>query len=132
MWKRARRNAIAIDGELRSAVRMSQSRLSILAAFFVLGYFLVILRLLDLVVVQGEIQNYSFANDNVTKPQNVKALAVRRGDIYDRNGFLLATTLKTPSLFVDPSLVIDAAFLADELVRIIPDLDKAKILSVMR
>ena len=36
-----------------------------------------------------------------------KALAARRGDVYDRHGFLVATSLKVPGLFADPSLIAE-------------------------
>ena len=62
MWKHARHRAITIDGERRSAVCMAQSRLSILAACFVFSYLMVVLRLLDLAVVQGNIQNHNSAD----------------------------------------------------------------------
>ncbi len=135
MWKHSRYNAIAIDGERRSAVCMAQGRLSILAACFVLAYLLVMLRLIDLAIVQGELQDYSLANANnanIEKTQDVKAIAARRGDIYDRNGFLLATTLKVPSVFVDPSLVIDAGGLLNGLSSIFPDMNKDKVAKILR
>ncbi len=131
MWKHSRYNAISIDGERMSAVYMAQSRLSILAVCFVVAYFLVVVRLLDLAIVQGEVRSYDTANSSVEKPQDMHAIAARRGDIYDRNGFLIATTLKTPSLFVDPSLVIDANSLVGELAVIIPQLDKNKITRIL-
>ncbi len=127
MWKHSRYNAISIDGERRSSVYMAQSRLSILAVCFVLAYFMVVLRLLDLAIIQGEVSSYDTANSKIEKSQDVSAISARRGDIYDRNGFLLATTLKTPSLFVDPLLVIDAGSLSDDLAVIIPQLDKSKL-----
>ncbi|PCI55903.1 MAG: penicillin-binding protein [Alphaproteobacteria bacterium] len=133
IWKHARRQAILIDGDRRSSVFMAQSRLSILGVCFALGYLLVMVRLLDLAVVQNEslFQEPSMSVA-VAKAQDIKSLTPRRGDIYDRHGFLLATTLKTPSLFVDPSLVFDEAFLSASLMKIIPDLDRLKISSVMQ
>ena len=131
MWKHSRYNAIVMDGDKKSAICMAQSRLSILAVFFVLCYLLVMVRLLDLAIVQGEIKTYNSASSNIEKAQDVSALTARRGDIYDRNGFLLATTLKTPSLFVDPSLVVDVNSLVADLANIFPDMNKGKITSIM-
>lgn len=132
IWKHARRQAILIDGDRRSSVFMAQSRLSILGVCFALGYLLVMVRLLDLAVVQNEALFQEPINAEIARAQEVKSLAPRRGDIYDRHGFLLATTLKTPSLFVDPSLVFDRDALSSALVSIIPDLDRSEISSVMQ
>lgn len=46
-----------------------------------------------------------------------------RGDLFDRTGQVLATTLQTHSLFADPSLVWDAAETAQALATVLPDLD---------
>lgn len=132
IWKHARRQAVLIDGDRRSTAFMAQSRLSILGVCFALGYLLVMVRLLDLAVVQNEALFQEPINAEIARSQEVKSLAPRRGDIYDRHGFLLATTLKTPSLFVDPSLVFDKASLIVSLEGIIPDLDRAKISAVMQ
>ncbi len=127
MWKHSRYNAINIDGERRAAIGMAQSRLSILAVCFILAYLLVMLRLVDLTIVQGEVRLAK-----VEKTQDIEEIAARRGDIYDRSGFLLATTLKTPSLFVDPSLVINADALLAGLAEVIPDLNKDKVGRTLR
>ncbi len=132
IWKHARRHAIIIDGDRRSDTFMAQSRLSILGVCFALGYLLVMVRLLDLAVVQNEALFQETANVVIEKEHEVSSLSPRRGDIYDRHGFLLATTLKTPSLFVDPSLVYDGRDLTAKLMAIIPDLDRAKIEKVIQ
>lgn len=46
-----------------------------------------------------------------------------RGDLFDRTGQVLATTLQTYSLFADPTLVWDAAEAAQSLATVLPDLD---------
>lgn len=46
-----------------------------------------------------------------------------RGDLVDRNGQVLATSLETWSLFADPHLVWDARETAEALVTVLPDLD---------
>ncbi len=130
MWGQSRRNAIVIEGDRRCVASKSQNRLSILAVFFITAYLLIGLRLLDLGIVQG-FALVSEVTDISTESVTVKQIAVRRGDVYDRNGFLVATSLKSPSLFVDPYLVLDAKSLGDSLSRILPDLDKEKAIKVM-
>jgi cell division protein FtsI (penicillin-binding protein 3) len=50
-----------------------------------------------------------------------------RGDIRDRNGILLATSLPTASLYADPREVIDAEGAADRLAAVFPDLDRDRL-----
>jgi cell division protein FtsI (penicillin-binding protein 3) len=64
----------------------------------------------------------AFAGDEVAPVVPVQA-EVRRGDLVDRNGQVLATTLETWSLFADPQLVWDARETAEALVTVLPELD---------
>ncbi len=52
----------------------------------------------------------------------------KRGDIIDRNGVLVATDLKTKSLYVSNILVKDPTFIAKGLATIFPDLPYQEIL----
>ncbi|MGH1403674.1 MAG: peptidoglycan D,D-transpeptidase FtsI family protein [Alphaproteobacteria bacterium] len=126
MWQQSRRRSILIEGERRSSVSMAQNRLSMLAVTFVIGYLLIAVRLLDLSVVQGLAVERLVEKNNV-----VEQIAKRRGDVYDRNGFLLATTLKVPSLFVDPSFVLNADDLAESVLTVIPELEQDEVARVM-
>ena len=51
------------------------------------------------------------------------AETVRRADIVDRNGELLATSVPAYSLFADPRAMMDGALVARELATVLPDLD---------
>lgn len=51
-----------------------------------------------------------------------------RPDIVDRNGRLLATDIETPSLFADPSVVLDRDEVAEKLSDIFPDLNPSQVL----
>ncbi len=130
IWKMARHNAITVSGERRSTLSMAQSRLSFLSAGFILCYLMVMVRMLDLSVVQNQVL---FSEDVSAQEQgvDVREIAVRRGDVYDRNGFLVATTLRTPSLFVDPSLVISPEDMLSKLLVIFPDLKQKKTLAML-
>ncbi|MBI1300264.1 MAG: penicillin-binding protein 2 [Alphaproteobacteria bacterium] len=127
IWKHARYRAVLIDGDRRSTISMLQGRLSFLAFCFIVGYSLIILRVMDLAIVQGEF----YAGEEVYQEKELQEAVVsigRRGDVYDRNGFLLATTLESPSLYVDPSLVLDAEILAQQLTKLMPDLNRSQLL----
>lgn len=51
------------------------------------------------------------------------ASSLARPDIVDRNGRLLATDVKMPSLYADPMLIQDADEAAERLVRLFPETD---------
>lgn len=46
-----------------------------------------------------------------------------RPDIVDRRGRLIATDVGTPSLYVDPALVLDRDEVVEKLLAVLPDLD---------
>jgi cell division protein FtsI (penicillin-binding protein 3) len=51
------------------------------------------------------------------------ATSFSRPDIVDRNGRLLATDLKAPSIFADPGVVVDRDELVEKLTTVLPDLN---------
>lgn len=53
--------------------------------------------------------------------------SLRRGDIYDRNGVLLATTLKTYSLYADPKRVLDVEEIARGVPKVLPEVKASRI-----
>jgi cell division protein FtsI (penicillin-binding protein 3) len=55
------------------------------------------------------------------------ALATARPDILDRNGAILATDVKTPSLFAEPRKLIDVDEAGELLTAVLPDLDAAEV-----
>ncbi|MFP4097439.1 MAG: peptidoglycan D,D-transpeptidase FtsI family protein [Alphaproteobacteria bacterium] len=133
MWRPSYRKSTIIEGERRISASIAQNRLSILGVGFIAAYLILGLRLLDLGVVQTKI--FSQAQEPMTEKAgsgSQEIASYRRGDIYDRNGFLIATTIKTPRLYVDPSMVLDAPKLVSQLSLILPDIGKEKALKTMR
>ncbi|MBI1308862.1 MAG: penicillin-binding protein 2 [Proteobacteria bacterium] len=55
--------------------------------------------------------------------------ALRRGNIYDRNGVLLAATLKVYSLYADPKRVLDAAEAANKIPAVLPGVSPVHLLA---
>lgn len=55
--------------------------------------------------------------------------ALRRGNIYDRNGVLVAATLRVYSLYADPKRVIDPAEVANKVPTVLKDVDPVHLLS---
>jgi cell division protein FtsI (penicillin-binding protein 3) len=55
------------------------------------------------------------------------AIATARPDLVDRNGEILATDIKTPSLFGEPRRIIDKDEAIELLTATLPDLDTAEV-----
>src|SRR5438132_5969327 len=55
------------------------------------------------------------------------AIATARPDIVDRNGEVLATDIKAPSLFAEPRRIIDKDEAIELLTATLPDLDTAEV-----
>ncbi len=55
------------------------------------------------------------------------AVATARPDILDRNGAILATDVKTPSLFAEPRKLIDVDEAEELLTAVLPDLDATEV-----
>ncbi|HEY1473276.1 MAG TPA: penicillin-binding protein 2 [Pseudolabrys sp.] len=55
------------------------------------------------------------------------ALATARPDILDRNGTVLATDVKAPSLFAEPRKLIDVDEAEELLTAVLPDLDATEV-----
>lgn len=50
-----------------------------------------------------------------------------RPDIIDRNGRLLATDVAAPTLYADPSLVLDVDEVVERLLKVLPDLETGEL-----
>ena len=102
-----------------SPIETSRNRVVAVAAGFALAFIILAVRLVDLTVLQSDIEPRHRAS--------LGGLASERADIVDRNGVLLATNLRTASVYAHPRFVIDADAAADALVTAIPGLDRASV-----
>jgi cell division protein FtsI (penicillin-binding protein 3) len=88
--------------------------------FLALGVFAVLLLLAARAV------QLAFAGDPLAEPRRNAAIAVTpRADIVDRNGVLLATTVRAYALTATPGRVWNVEETADALQRVFPELDRA-------
>ena len=55
------------------------------------------------------------------------AVATARPDILDRNGVILATDVRAPSLFAEPRKIIDVDEATELLTAVLPDLDATEV-----
>ncbi len=99
--------------------RKTQARLGLALAGFALVY----------AIIAGRLVIYALAADShlVRRPAWTDAVATARPDIFDRNGEILATDLKTPSLFAEPRRIIDPDEATELLAGVLPDLDSREV-----
>ncbi|MBL8530797.1 MAG: penicillin-binding protein 2 [Hyphomonadaceae bacterium] len=83
-----------------------------------------------LLLLAGRAVQLAFAGDPLAEPRRAASAPapLARADIVDRNGVLLATTVRAYALTAAPQRVWNAGETADALRRVFPDLDRATLL----
>jgi cell division protein FtsI (penicillin-binding protein 3) len=80
-----------------------------------------------LLLLAGRAVQLAFAGDPLAVPAGQISAAIRRADLVDRNGVLLATTVRAYALTATPARVWNADETADALIALFPRLDRATI-----
>ena len=115
---------VRLEGIRKQALETGRNRLLVTAVVFALAFLVIAGRLIDLAVWEG--------GPRLARAPVLGPAATERADIIDRNGVILATSLPTASLFADPSFVPDAEEAADKLVRVLPGLDRSRVLAKLK
>ncbi len=112
-------NRIAFDSTKKQAIETARTRLLVGGSLMAAAFFVVGVRLFDLAVFNETADLRRATSREIARPTTMA-----RADIVDRNGVLLATSLKTASLFADPRKIADPTDAAHRLVEILPDLSE--------
>jgi cell division protein FtsI (penicillin-binding protein 3) len=76
------------------------------------------------VVIGGRLVQYGMADDQATASIPLAdMLLASRPDLVDRNGEILATDIRTVSLYAEPRRIVDADEAIERLQTVLPDLD---------
>lgn len=106
---------ITLDGQRHAFLQKASLRMAMITCVLMLGFIAIAWRLAHLSLFGV------YAPGTVTGGQlQSAAITPARGAIADRNGDIIATTLRMPSLYADPALVADAGRLARDLEKILP------------
>jgi len=111
------------------ALEQARSRLVFIALFFLLFYLAIIARLCDVMLFTADAELRGADN---TAAAALASPVLTRGDIVDRNGEVLATSLPMASLSADPALVLDAHETVRGLKKLFPDLDGKSLLEALQ
>src|SRR4051812_41218398 len=104
--------AIVLEGARKSTGGKSKNRVVMTMGVFLLIYGAIAGRLVYLGMLQPEDGG----------PTGIQVTAARP-DIVDRNGEVLATDIKTSSLFAEPRRIIDVDEAVEKLSTVLPDID---------
>lgn len=119
-------NRHQIDGVRKRALETGRNRLLVAGVVITLAFGGIATRLVDLTVWNGgtepRVASYEPASENV----------IGRGDITDRNGIVLATSLPTASLYADPKRILDPQEAALKISSIMPELNPKVLAERMR
>jgi len=113
---------IAFESSKKQAIETARNRLLVGGSLMAAAFFVVGVRLFDLAVFNETEDLRRAASREIARPASMA-----RADIVDRNGVLLATSLKTASLFANPRKIGNPTDVARRLVEIIPDMSEEVI-----
>lgn len=107
---------------LGQALTTARRRMLIAAGAFGFCFLAIVLRLADVALLQEGSELCLAARDHARDFQ------VGRGDLLDRHGQILATSILTSSLYATPKIVLDAKETVRKLCHVLPDVNAAKLL----
>jgi cell division protein FtsI (penicillin-binding protein 3) len=121
---------IRMESARKKALDLGRTRLLVTGVMFVLAFSVLGVRLVDLSRhgKEGAPKWRTIAQAEIA-PQ-----VVARGNVLDREGLILATSLPTQSLYVDPMEArgaVDPVEAADQLVTVLPNLNRDQIIERM-
>jgi cell division protein FtsI (penicillin-binding protein 3) len=116
-WRRGLGRALLYGNVDR--VAKARARLGLAILVFAIGYAVIGGRL----VMFAAIPNSHLG----ARVGSADAVATARPDILDRNGEILATDVRVPSLFAEPHKIIDVDDAVELLTAVLPDLDATEV-----
>lgn len=112
------KNTFKLRGQKHNALDMAHNRSLVILCFFLLLFGLVGVRVFDLTYLTQAVS----VVENVIKT-NQEKVATPRGEIYDRNGMLLASNIRIKQLYADPHFIEKKQAVLNDLKRVYPGLD---------
>ncbi len=115
-----------LDKTTVSALKTGRFRMLLVAYVFLIAFAILSIRLFEQTVLKR----------NPTRSQHILMVAddlpVKRADIIDRKGTILATSLPTVDLYVDARDIPHPQQMAKDILKILPNLDKEDLLKKLK
>ena len=112
---------VRLHGVHKSSIEVARKRLLLGAGLFIVGFFVVSLRLVE-VALFSEPHHLSARNESIKT-----GVGPARADIVDRNGVVLATSLTAQSLHANPLDIRNPLRAAARLAGVLPELDSKEV-----
>jgi cell division protein FtsI (penicillin-binding protein 3) len=117
-WRRRLMRTLLYGRNVDRAAK-ARARIGLAILVFALGYAVIAARLVMFATLpDGQSTRRAVSHD---------AVATARPDILDRNGEVLATDVRMPSLFAEPHRIIDVDEASELLTAVMPDADAAEL-----
>ncbi|MBF0561543.1 MAG: penicillin-binding protein 2 [Alphaproteobacteria bacterium] len=110
-----------VESARRRSLEVGRTRLLVTGGMFMLAFSIISARLVEVSIFKSS-EALRHARSTEAAP-----LHVGRGDIVDRNGVVLATSLPTVNLYAEPQDIQDPAEVAKRVVSALPDLPYAEV-----
>ncbi|MCF8474326.1 MAG: penicillin-binding protein 2 [Emcibacter sp.] len=115
-----------IEGARIGAIEVARNRLIVPTFLFVLGFSILIVRLVSIGIFED-------VSDQIISANSTRIEFIReRADILDRNGIVMATNLPAPSLAVRPRMISNPEEAADKIIAVLPDLNRTRVLNQLK
>lgn len=115
-------NAV-FEGTRKKSGNQAKSRVAIIIATFGVAY----------CIIGGRLVQYGMAQpETVSSIGRADGLMASRPDILDRNGELLATDIRTVSLYAEPHKIVDPDEAVEMLATVLPNLNYKEIYSKLK
>src|SRR5882757_1125221 len=117
-WRRRLMSTLLYGRNVDRAAK-AKARVGLAILIFAIGY----------AVIAGRLVMFAAAPDShlARRGNTADAVATARPDILDRNGEILATDVRAPSLFAEPHRIIDVDEAVELLTAAVPDLDAVEL-----
>nr|CAD6411837.1 penicillin-binding protein 2 [Rhizobium sp. Q54] len=108
----------AFEGTAKRKAAQARNRVGLIMVGFAAFY----------CVIGGRLVQYGMAQPEITSSiMPADRLMASRPDLLDRNGEVLATDIRTVSLYAEPHKIVDADEVIEKLATVLPDLDAKSI-----
>src|SRR5262245_14418824 len=111
-----------LHGRMVDRAVKTKARLGLAMVIFAVGYAVIASRLVMFATAPD-----SQLSQLVRRTGSTDAVATARPDILDRNGVILATDVRMPSLYGEPHRIIDVDEAVELLTAVVPELDAAEL-----